>query len=511
MRNKVLVILAVLVAALSVPALAALEDPLIPVQNGVLNAGPVVEEDAVPVPLAEALPVAPVYIRTLPGLVFNNFAKNNSGTTWLSDLIVIKQSVVKDGKVIIPPGGLVYSNDWMANDPGNGSPKLIAGEQFYTLRYEDRIVGKSNVVLERNKPVQIGDQVFWYQGTAGYGTLAEAVIYVSDLRRDDWYHAGESPATFALGPSAQKYGKYGGKANWYGIKPNLPEGKQAFFGDFNQMYAWSKDITPQSIKFSTIYAADQASQTVAKKRVFFDWAAQGQMIDAGAVKVMVHHVDEGKGTVHVQVMKDGKVVSERTLGPLSPELMWLYPNSVYTIDAMLFVDHADDVAVQLYPFDVETTKTDVVVPIKSGKAHLEVYTGLQEWKDGQPYPQDTRFAVNSMGCPQMHNHGTIFYNRSSIVLSPGKAFDAFGGYFKIVLDEAGADKVRWHLEDKLGNKSPLFEKTGKTLNIDTLVGNTWAVASYDYYTWAKYGETGVLEETYNQLLRIYDELQKAKK
>ena len=183
------------------------------------------------------------------------------------------------------------------------------------------------------------------------------------------------------------------------------------------------------------------------------------------------------------------MVSEKTLGPITAEMLAVFPNSDLLSDRLVFEDRKSDVVVYLWPF----------AKVAGGKAELLVYKDLVYLEDGKPIPWDANYLWDGINCPQGHNHGAMIYNKDAIVLdATNKVANGPAGYFKIVLDEVSGDTAKFHLEDKTGAKSPVFQKKG---NIDFMAGSGWAVSTASWLT-----EMKTLEATYDQFDRVNKEV-----
>lgn len=471
------------------------EDPLVNVQSGWEVHNPITKTQKNVPPLSGVHPVDPIFIdiRGMPGLNYQKTYPNELGkTSLMMDNIIVKQTKLADGKITIPAGGIVYDSGYMGADAYMGNQRLLPdGKVAYVINRDVGITVASNVVLKLGVPVTIGDNVFRYMGSPGMGDMSQANIYIYTKEGMEWTHAGESPVGLPIGPKKTETGLEGGKAGWYGRpeQAKLPVGKVAAMGDFNQIFAWQKDVTATEIKATTIYSMDEWASTLALTKVFRGKVKAGQTIQAGDATVRVAAIDNTAGTVSVEILKGTAVASKKTLGFISAkeraEAVAAFPNSDLISDRMILEDRTNSVAVYLWPFTA----------VANGEAELIVYKDLLYFEDGKPIPMDANYIWDGTNCPQGHNHGFMMYNKDPIVLDANnRVTNGPAGYFKIVIDKISGDTVQFHLEDKAGAKSAVVEKKG---NIDFMAGSGWAVSTTSWLTGAK-----VLEATYGQVDRL---------
>lgn len=91
------------------------------------------------------------YVSLLPGMVNNHKLKSYLGTAHTAnDGIVIRQSYIKDGKIVIPPGGLYVtsrSGNW---EPFAGKPLTIAGKEYVAINNISERTVIRNVTFKKN-------------------------------------------------------------------------------------------------------------------------------------------------------------------------------------------------------------------------------------------------------------------------------------------------------------------------------------------------------------------------
>lgn len=431
---------------------------------------PVVYEDAPQPPNAALLPDKPSYIPTLPGFISNKVMVNDYGKKVPKyDGVIIKGSKATSDRLLVPPGGLAYIDDtWRGLLPMLGDKIDYLGREYYFVDFVQTIRVKKDVELEIGKKVIVGDHFFYYYSAPGHTAVAaNPTVMSGTIHGVDWAWAGLSPAVFSFN-----------EPQWFGKRFNL---------GYNQGEA--KAVTLQKISFKFIAATHFDSVTVANKRDFIGYVETGKAVRAGNYDIKVTRVDEAEGTMVVQILKDGAVKAEKTLGPvIGPERL---PEDSKSRENLI-IRH-DNVAVHAIPWPKV---------VKDGKAQVAIYSGVFDLKSGQDWPFDKDYTYYAMACPIGHYFGAMIVNKKPIVLSK-ESNTAVGpeGYFKVVLDRLENGKVlKWHVEDKGGNRSVALGGKDKT-NIDLILGKGRAVAGllnyvgretletmYDYLSEQKAGE-----------------------
>lgn len=479
-----------------VPLQASAEEQIVPYNDGHPIPFPIVTTQNVP-PLLTEKPKDPVFIPQLDGLISGTPAINFlGGKTPKYDALEVKKSVVKDGKVIIPPGGFVFKFDtWTGILPMTGFVEFIFGEDnlYYYVDYPGAvIVKKTDVPLKIGESLVVGDHVLKYITAVGHGRFKNPTIDIRNKLGLDWDFAGMSPAVFSIGATAGDPGK----DNIYGypaVRGYKPGGeKESALLDFIQLYADRKDISMKEIRLSTVYATDVQSWTMCKAPLAFKGKAEkGDKIEAKGyvVEVISTSRDNDIQTATVKITSGGKAVAEKRLVWDKKNDFYLSPYNVEWQKKVL-LKH-DDIAVQLLASLF--VKDDAVD--EKGKASLVVYKDCMLVEDGKPSVWDKRFLVEQSICPQGHGFGTIFYNKDEIVLTgKNNVYDGPAGYIRLVIDEVKGDTARFYIESWKGAKSLTFEKKD---NVDLLLGKGRATKDI-----VRDVGHSTQEEMYRQLMRI---------
>jgi hypothetical protein len=401
-------------------------------------ANPITSEDLPPPPLSlmKDRPVNPIYVPGLPGLPQGKLVTDDYGNKKPKyDGVIIRQSRVEGGQVIIPPGGLVYLEDtWRGEVALVGEPIAYLGKEPIYIDYDMSIVVKKDVTIPRGESVAIGGQVYHYYATVGHGRTANHTLHVRTIGGTDWEWAFGHPV---LSTSQTNW--------WAGTR-------------FAQLYnqGQAREVTPKQLVFDWISGVRTDRLLMANRQIFAGWAKPGQEWQVGERTVRLASLDEPAGTATIQVREGNRVVLDRTLGPAQIDLLI---EDSGARKSLLF-EYADTAG-----FLVPWPKT-----VQDGKAQLKIYGDVFSIRYGADYAADSRFATYPIGCPTGHNFGIMWTNKDAISLPSGGHVTGPEGYFSIIVEQVQGNEVTaWYVEDQQGNRSVNLGGPGIT-NIDLVLG-----------------------------------------
>lgn len=436
------IFLAAATAALfSVPATVSANDYatiLQPAKPGMPLAHPIAETDIPPPPfsLVSERPVRPAYVPGLPGLhqgiqVTDDFGRSPPKF----DGVLIRQSRVENGEVVIPAGGLAYLEDtWGGQVALRGEPIPVLGRMPTYVDYDMTIVVEEDVTIPAGGSVAVGGQVYQYYATVTHNNTMNHTLHVKTIAGTDWEWAFGSPV---LAPT---------QPDWWG--------GERFAQLYNQGQA--REVSRQQIVFDWLSGVRMDRLVLAEEQLFAGLAGEGDEWAAGDRTVRVAGIDADAGTVDIEIVESGNVVHAKTLGPIQPDLLI---EDTTARKAIVFED--GDVIGFLSPWPNA---------FEDGKANLKVYGKAFSLSYGEDYPWDDRFTVYPIGCPTGHNFGFMLVNKEEIRLKPGESVAGPEGYFSVSVDEVSGENVTaWHISDKDGNSSVNLGGAAIT-NIDLVLG-----------------------------------------
>lgn len=411
---------------------------LTPAKPGLPLADPIATTDIPPPPfsLIADRPKNPAYVPGLPGLPQGRMFKDDFGVPRPPkfDGVFIRQSRVENGEVVVPPGGLYYLEDTMGDEValrGEALPLLTDTPTY--ISYDMSIVVKENVTIPAGQSVIVGNTVYQYYATVGHEKLANHALHVKTIAGTDWEWAFGSPVLSTTEPG------------WWGTH-------------FTQLYnqGQAREVTPQRMVFDWISGVRMDLMLLADEKLFAGLAGAGDEWKSGGLTVRVAEVNTEAGTMRINVLDNGKVVLDRTIGPVKNDLLIEDSGARHEL---LF--EYGGIAGFLSPWPE---------PFKDGKANLKIYAKAFSLNYGQDFARDPRYGVYPVGCPTGHAFGYMLINKQEIRLKPGAAAEGPQGYFKIVIDRIEGDHVLgWHVEDRMGNRS--VNLGGPTVsNVDLVLG-----------------------------------------
>lgn len=415
------------------------EKVLIPARPDMPLANAVTTTEIPPPPfsLLQDRPVNPAYVPGLPGLPQGKAALDDLGNTKPKyDGVLIRQSRVQDGKVLIPAGGLVYLEDtWRGEVAFVGEHIFYLGKNPIYIDYDMSIVIQQNVTIPSGESVVVGGQVYHYYATVGHEKTANHTLHVRTIAGTDWEWAFGHPVLST------------GQSNWWG-------GSTHFAQLYNQGKA--REVGPKQLVFDWLSGVRTDRMLMANTQVFAGWAKPGQSWTVGNRSVRLQSVDDKAGTAEVQIRDNEKVLYTKTLGPVQTERL-IEDNGARK--ALLF-EHES-----LAGFLVPWPKA-----FQDGQAQIKIYSDVFSLRYGADYAPDARFVTYPIGCPTGHNFGIMWTNKEPLTLAVGERASGPENYFAVVVDDLqGNEVLGWHLEDAQGNRTVNLGGPGIT-NIDLVLG-----------------------------------------
>lgn len=388
-----------------------------------------------------------------------------------SEVLVVRGSYVdyRNGKVIIPPGGLYYSSrDGRNIRPGESL--YLLGREAYLERFKSYLVVKKNFRIDRWKEYPMGDGNGLYWQDVPFGDGGKAMRYmgtrildgrpVAELRVTK-YSGNTWGANILVAPGLNSYNDLGGAQSPAGQHPMdykyfLPD----VFGE-GSTYLVPKWVTPDFVEVAEMGTPGMSEFTVTFKKPEKADLKEGGKAKVGKYTVEVRKIDANAKTVGLALLDEsGKVVVEKTLGPLTPELDETLPQYGPSQDKLHLIH--EDVQVDLdYPADLDKSAVTLYLASECKTYELD-----------KPWPEDPRFVVRPDVCGHCYQlNEVILDNKEPIVLDEEHpVFEGPGGYFKIALDDFDGEAVNaWHVEDRYGKRTPNLAEYARN-NVDVMVG-----------------------------------------
>jgi len=235
---------------------------------------------------------------------------------------MIRQSYIKDEKIVIPPAGLIYftfGGEYFSNL--NGEPFVIAGKESIWIEKEEAMIIKKNFTVQLNKPpVPLGEE----------GTIALSHFYYNDRyvgvqRASFKYVYSNSYSTWDLSTVIPSEGKARSRnAIAYGYLQGegmITPPPLQYFGDpydaSSSYYIVVDNITPEGMKIKEAGAPEMIWFKISyEKPIVANDVTAGQTLSVGKYRVKVLSVDSKLGTAKIVLMDSGLSLLFGYLHPL---------------------------------------------------------------------------------------------------------------------------------------------------------------------------------------------------
>ena len=364
-----------------------------------------------------------VHSSEMPKLLKSKVDMNRHGIKRkMTEGFIIRQSIIKDGKIVIPKAGLLYltgGGEYFSDL--NGEPTLIAGKNVtYVGKQEALAVRKNFFVPYKKRPVPL----------AGNGTIAVKHTYYRE--RYFGVHRGTSKYVFANGISGWDLKfvqpmdgraksvdtvSYGYMFDDEGMVSPPPVG---YFGDphsaSGECYIVTEEVGPKGIKVKEAGAPDIIWFKITyDKPIIANAVSSNQTVKAGKYTLKVLAVDAKKGTAKVALLNSkDKVVARKVLGPLTLDTYKVSNmiNHDMSIRRKLMLDYGD-IRVQLNtkykdPYKpvpqmlinekgefIPVAEAKETYTFHGDKVDLVIYTNVKKCEMRKPWSEDPRFAFNT--------------------------------------------------------------------------------------------------------------------
>ncbi len=358
----------------------------------------------------------------MPKLLAPKLLSNRHGIQrGITEGFMIRQSSIKEGKIKIPPGGLIYftfGGEGFSNL--NGEPIVIAGKEAIWLgKKEAMAIKKDFIVAQGKRPVPLCEEgtialanSFSMEGFLNVTSAAFQYVFANGYRT--WDLSTVLPSGYARSKNAIAYGYLQGEGL---ISPPPLQ----FFGDpFDAsatFFVVVDSVTPEGIKIKEAGALDMIWFKVSyDEPIVANDVTPGQTLRAGKYRVKVLSVDPELGTVGINLLDSkGNVLAEKTLGPLTLDI---YRNQKHLLEhstiirPTLSLDY-ENIRVQIntkfdMPFGpgpmrllneegkfVPLSEMNEVSSFYGGKVDLLIYEDLRKMELRNPWDEDPRFMLQT--------------------------------------------------------------------------------------------------------------------
>ena len=330
-------------------------------------------------------------VATMPGFQdvrYSTFFRNMT----VNEGLVIRQSRVEGGKIIIPKYGMYYTTRTNPAELLKGEKTIILGKMYTIVDSDARFDVLTDAFAKKRQPVPFGD-----------GTKALELV---DLSTEDNGYEGVKASFKILKQSGNYYGvdfpvsadpkmgdiTKGVLRNGTGKKTGsyLPGKGGDWTREFwdrsantsGQTYIVVDSTTAEGVKVKEFGTPAVYAIYVSEKDPVQMVMAPGESAKLGDYTVKVLAVTAETATVEL-VSKTG-AVTKKVLGPLNHETEKYLPTDHVNKANMIVRPKTDEVQVSLDVFRV---------PFRNGKVALLGYTDVFRLADGDKWAADPRFTV----------------------------------------------------------------------------------------------------------------------
>lgn len=306
--------------------------------------------------------------------------------------LVIRQSRVENGKIIIPKYGMYYTTRTEPAELLKGEKTMLLGTMYTVVDTDARFDVLSDVFAKKKQPILFGD-----------GSKA---LELTDLGLEDNGYEGVKAVFKILKSSGNYYGTdfpvsadpkmgditKGVLKNGTGKKTGsyLPGQGSEWTKEFwdrsantsGQSYIIVERTTPEGVKVKEFGTPAVTAIYVSAKDPVQLVLGPGEAGKVGEYTVKVTEVTKDSAAIDL-VSKDG-TVTKKVLGPLNHETEKYLPTDHVARAKMLVRPSANDVQVSLDVFRH---------PFRDGKVALLGYYDILRLGTGDPWPGDPRFTV----------------------------------------------------------------------------------------------------------------------
>ncbi|MBO4318114.1 MAG: hypothetical protein J5855_07555 [Mailhella sp.] len=361
---------------------------------------------AVPAPEGSAVAKSPAknaaVVAKLAGLVNNRHEKTFLGKDCaINDGIVIRQSYIKDGKIIIPVEGL-YTTARTGNFyPFDNEPITMAGKLYRVIvhRYERDIVRDVKMKKGDYIPVNTAKSRGWelssFEGWATYGFNDAYGAVFKVVKTTGNYYGSTFPVKFgsAITNDAADGGLINGSKLAAGIYvPDEENGLSRFdYGANVATVGRSHVVVDHADPDGTVYVKELATDSltdlfISPTEPVRGTYAEGDEFAIGDAKVKVGKIS-GE-SVDIAITSKSGEVTRKTVFIDSKNGKWLV-QSMVELDKCYLVSKDGSTLVHL---DIRPGNA-----FHDGKVNLVAYTDVFDVQDGNDWRTDPRFRVRPEG------------------------------------------------------------------------------------------------------------------
>jgi hypothetical protein len=329
-------------------------------------------------------------VAEMPGfqrVMVKNFAKNSS----MNDGVVIRQSYIEDGKIVIPPAGLYYS---LRVSPQSralyGDRLVIAGKTYYFVEYGTSFDVVRDVTMKVGDCAPMGDgSKCWELSSIGYGFAGDIPGATFQILKPSGNYYGTSfpvrVSPLLIPATALAWGSHNPTGT---LLPGAPTDWQIEYYGYNvatsgQSYVVVDKITPTEVHLQEAGTGGLTWMTITETAPVTGTVSAGKTMDLGKYKVKLVAADAKAATAEIEVLEGNKVVASKKLGPVTKGMFDYLPEDPTAREKLTLSTDEFTVHLQVYGGQ----------PFAGDQVALVGYTDLIKVENPDDWPDDPRFVV----------------------------------------------------------------------------------------------------------------------
>lgn len=312
----------------------------------------------------------------------------------LNEGLVIRQSRIEDGKIIIPPSGLYYTTRTPKSGVLQGDQVLILGKLYHFVDQATKLDVIRDVWVDKGGAAPFGDgtkvlELSSLQMGANGFPVANATFKI--LKQSGNYYGVTFPvATSELFTDIASGALNKGAGRQTGSY--LPEQKgQDFETEYyassvavsGQTYLTAAEVGPKGGKVVEFGTGALRFMLLTEKDPKQVLMGAGDTISGGGFTVKVSEVGSNYAKVELKHQESGKTWTKQ-LGPLTAEVMKYMPVDEEERDRFILRDDQDRAQVQMNLYKAGG-------PFKDGKVEIALYYDLMKLGNPSRWAADDRF------------------------------------------------------------------------------------------------------------------------
>jgi hypothetical protein len=413
------------------------------------------------------------------------YFKDRSGHKQVaSEAIVIRASYVdyRKKQIVIPPGGLYYTSRNSRNiRPLSGESFFIAGKRAYLLSTQSYLVVRKNfrIDLWKEQPMGDGNLFFWQDVPLGDGGKALRYMESSLLwgrpvavLRVVKYSGNPWGSSIIVAPGFNGYAGAAGQAGQSETSSSLSDVDKYSLPEMfaeGATYLIPRFVAPDHIEVAEMGSPGMDSFVFSYEKPQKLEMKVGEETTLGAYRLKVDSIQAAAKTAKLSLKDEkGRVLLEKTLGPVNQELLDTLPQ--YNQSQQKVMLQYQDVHVEL----------DLSAEFSGNTIALYATTGATKIERDKPWPDDPQFVVRPEVCGHCYMLNELILDNAKPIILDEKNNVIWGPnkYFKIVVDDFDGEKINaWHIEDSIGTKTPNLAEYPRN-NLDVMAGMNGTIETF---------------------------------